>query len=415
LKKKNGEVLDVLFSATIVKREDGRFEKIVTNLNDVTALRKIESELIEREARVIEAANRYQSLFDNSPVGIIIHSNGIIKHVNNETIRLAKGTTVFDFVGKEAMSFVHEDSKKVAKKRIDNIYKTKKPHRNEQKFVCVDGSIIEVEAMGTLVEFDGEPSVQIAFYDISERKEAQRQILEDEEKLKGLNEHLARQNNQLEEFAHIASHNLRAPITNMLSLVKIKDNDSSPENEQFVWDNIKKTIVNLDETIVELNDVVKTSWELDKKRRRLDIEDVLNKILANIGQEIIDLEAQINIDLESMPSIYYPKVYLESILQNLVTNALKYRSPDRKPVVNIRTYKDGAAGCLTVEDNGLGIDLKRFGAKLFGLRKTFHTNEDARGVGLFITRAQVESMGGDIQVESVVDKGSVFKINFGEL
>ncbi|WP_109832078.1 PAS domain S-box protein [Reichenbachiella versicolor] len=414
-KKKNGEVLDVLFSATIVKGEDGVFEKIVTNLNDVTELRRIENELKEREARVVEAANRYQSLFDNSPVGIIIHSNGIIKHVNSEAIRLAKGATIFDFIGKEAMSFVHPDSKKVAQERISNIYNTKLPHRNEQKFICVDGSIIEVEAMGTLVEYDGVPAVQIAFYDISERKEAQRQILENDEKLKGLNDHLAKQNGQLEEFAHIASHNLRAPITNMMSLMKIKDDDPSPENEAFVWENIRKTIINLDETIVELNDVVKTSWELDKERRMLNIQGIIDKILESIGQEIKELKADIQVNLDEMPSIYYPKVYLESILQNLITNALKYRSQDRIPLVKVTAFHKEGIGYLTVEDNGLGIDLEKFGSKLFGLRKTFHENADARGVGLFITRAQVESMGGEISVESTVGKGSIFKITFGEL
>lgn len=413
--KKNGEVLDVLFSATVVKDTKGDFEKIVTNLNDVTELRRIEKDLKEREARVVEAANRYQSFFNNSPVGIIIHTDGLIRHVNSETVRLARGTTIFDFIGKEALSFVHPDSKRVAQKRIDSIYKTKKAHRNEQKFLCVDGSVIEVEAMGTLIDYEGKPSIQIAFYDISERKRAQEKLIERDKKLEGLNEHLGRQNQQLEEFAHIASHNLRAPVTNMLSLIKIREIDPSPENEQFVWDSIKKTVKNLDETLIELNDVVKTSWELDKNRRELKFERVLDKILSSVGNQIDRLGARVDKDFSKLPSIYYPKVYLESILQNLVTNALKYSHPERKPEVKIRTYEKQGQGWLSVEDNGVGIDLERFGKKLFGLRKTFHDNEDARGVGLFITKAQVEAMGGSIEVKSKVGKGSIFIINFGEL
>ncbi|MFY0627812.1 MAG: PAS domain-containing sensor histidine kinase [Reichenbachiella sp.] len=413
--KKNGDVLDVMFSATLVKDEKGRFEKIVTNLNDVTKLRRIENELKESEAKVAEAALRFQSLFDNSPVGIIIHTDGIIKQVNSETIKLARGTSSKDFVGKEALSFIHHDSLDAAKKRIDNIMRTKKAHRNEQKFLRLDGTTVEVEAQGNIIEYEGKTSIQIAIYDITERKKAQQAILENESKLKSLNDNLFKQNHQLEEFAHIASHNLRAPVTNMLSLVKIKETDPTPENEVFVWDNIKKTIVNLEETLIELNDVVKTSWELDKNRRRLKFEMVLDKIVDSFRNEIKKKNAIIETNFTELPSIYYPKVYLESIMQNLLTNAIKYSDKSRNPIISITTKVKDGNGYLIIQDNGLGIDLNKFGKKLFGLRKTFHQNEDARGVGLFITKAQIETMGGSISVESEVGKGSIFSINFGEV
>ncbi len=413
--KKNGDILDVLFSATVVNDDDGQFEKVVTNLNDVTELRRIENELKEREAKVVEAANRYQSLFDNSPVGIIIHTDGIIRQVNSETIRLARGKSDKDFIGKKAIDFVHPDSQKIALERIDKIFKTKKSHRNEQKFICIDGSVIEVEAIGTLINYEGKPSIQIALNDITERKQAEQKIIERDQKLNTLNENLARQNSQLEEFAHIASHNLRAPVTNMLSLVKIYENDPTQENHEFVWSNISKTIRNLDETLIELNDVVKTSWELDKKMRNLTFESILDKILESIASEVKRLDAKIETDFKKLPSIYYPKVYLESILQNLVTNALKYSDKDRKPLIIIKSQVIKGQAVLTVQDNGVGIDLKKYGKKLFGLRKTFHDHEDARGVGLFITKAQIESMGGTIKVESEVGSGSIFMINFGDL
>lgn len=413
--KKDESILDVMFSATVVKDERGNFEKIVTNLNDVTQLRKIENELKESEAKVAAAAERFQSLFDNSPVGIIIHTDGIIQQVNREAIKLAGGKSADEFIGKKALSFVHPDSLESAKKRIETILTTKKPHQNEQKFLRLDNTFVYAEVHGTLIEYNGKPSIQIAIYDITDRKEAEERILENESKLKSLNDNLARQNYQLEEFAHIASHNLRAPVTNMLSLAKIKENDPSPENEIFVWENIKKTIQNLDETLIELNDVVKTSWELDKNKRRLKFETVLSKILESIHNDVKQQGAKIETNFEELPSIYYPKVYLESILQNLVTNALKYADKNRKPHIIIKTCVENGQGVMTIRDNGLGIDLKKFSKKLFGLRKTFHENEDARGVGLFITKAQIESMGGKITVESEVGKGSVFRINFGEV
>ncbi len=413
--KKNGEVLDVLFSAIVVKDNEGNFLKSVMNLNDVTQLRRIEKELRRSEQKIIDAANQYQSLFDNSPVGIIIHTDGIIKHVNAETIRLAKGKSVFDFLNKKALSFVHPDSLGAATSRIEKIYKTKRAHRNEQKFICVDGGIIEVEAMGTLIEYEGKPAVQIAFYDISDRKEAQRELLARDSELSTLNKNLGRQNNQLEEFAHIASHNLRAPITNMMSLIKIMEADSSPENEEFVWDNIRKTIYNLDETIIELNDVVKTSWELDKQKRQLKFQSILDKVMVGINSRVLETNARFEVDFASYSSINYPKVYLESIIQNLITNTLKYKSDERAPIVKINTWTEGKRGYFSIEDNGLGIDLDKYGDKIFGLRKTFHNHVEARGVGLFITKAQVESLGGNIKVESKVGVGTKFIIDFGEI
>ncbi|WP_158233411.1 PAS domain S-box protein [Reichenbachiella sp. 5M10] len=412
--KKNGDVIEVMLSATMIKDKKGQVIKHIMNLNDVTLLRRVERDLRESEERVIQAANRYQLLFDNSPVGIIIHTDGVIKHVNTETVNLAKGNSIYDFIGKKAMSFVHPESKKVAKKRIDKIFKTKRAHRNEQKFLCVDGSVIEVEAMGTLIDYDGKPSIQIAFYDISDRKLAERKILASDKELKTLNENLARQNNQLEEFAHIASHNLRAPITNMLSLIKIREIDPSEATQQFVWENIGKTIRNLDETIIELNDVVKTSWELDKQRKTLYFQEVLEKILNSIVDQIAQADAEFDIKFE-MPTIFYPKIYLESIIQNLVTNAIKYKKSSESAFIKLRSWQKNGRGFLSIEDNGLGLDLKQHGAKVFGLRKTFHTNPDARGVGLFITKAQIESLGGNIQIESEEGKGTKFIVDFGTL
>ncbi|UXP30555.1 PAS domain S-box protein [Reichenbachiella agarivorans] len=412
--KKNGDIMEVMLSATLIKDQAGKFVKTIMNLNDVTLLRKIERELRESEERVIQAANRFQLLFDNSPVGIIIHTAGVIRHVNSETIRLARGNSIYDFIGKTAMSFVHPESKSAAQARIDKIYETKKAHRNEQKFLCVDGSVIEVEAMGTLIEYEGEPSVQIAFYDISDRKNAERRILERDKELKTLNENLARQNNQLEEFAHIASHNLRAPITNMLSLIKIREADSSEATQQFVWDNLGKTVRNLDETIIELNDVVKTSWELDKQRKTLRFQDVLEKILNSIVDQIAKADAEFDVKFE-MSTVFYPKIYLESIIQNLVTNAIKYKKPHERAMIYLRSWEKNGRGYFSIEDNGMGINLEKYGSRLFGLRKTFHSNHDARGVGLFITKAQIESLGGSIFVESTEGVGTKFIVDFGTL
>jgi signal transduction histidine kinase len=104
--------------------------------------------------------------------------------------------------------------------------------------------------------------------------------------------------------------------------------------------------------------------------------------------------------------------YLESILLNLVTNGIKYKHPKRVPHIIIKTFFEGNHTCLVISDNGLGIDLDQYGSRLFKMNETFHNNADARGIGLYITKNQIEKMGGCIEVKSEVDKGTTFKIKF---
>jgi signal transduction histidine kinase len=127
---------------------------------------------------------------------------------------------------------------------------------------------------------------------------------------------------------------------------------------------------------------------------------------------LIQCTADITYDFNHAPRIFYPKTYLESILQNLLSNAVKYRATNRHLRLHISSAIVNEKTELRVSDNGLGIDLERFGEKLFGLHKTFHDNKEARGVGLFLTKTQVEAMGGSITVESEVDKGTTFTITF---
>ena len=104
--------------------------------------------------------------------------------------------------------------------------------------------------------------------------------------------------------------------------------------------------------------------------------------------------------------------YLDSILMNFITNGVKYKHPDREPTLKFSTEKKGEYTLLNIEDNGLGIDLDKYGSKLFGMYKTFHTNKDSRGIGLYITKNQVEAMHGKIEVESKLGEGTKFKVFF---
>jgi signal transduction histidine kinase len=128
----------------------------------------------------------------------------------------------------------------------------------------------------------------------------------------------------------------------------------------------------------------------------------------------METEAVVSFNFTKAPAIEYPRLYLESIMQNLLSNSLKYRSPLRTPVIFAETLFENGVLILKFKDNGLGIDLNRHSDKLFGLNKTFHRHEEAKGVGLFITKTQVEAMGGSITAVSEVEKGTTFIIYFNK-
>jgi signal transduction histidine kinase len=115
-------------------------------------------------------------------------------------------------------------------------------------------------------------------------------------------------------------------------------------------------------------------------------------------------------DIPENYTMFVIPAYLDSIVLNLLTNGIKFRGPNRDAYVRLSAQRDGKATVITVEDNGLGIDLAMHGDKVFGLYKTFHQNTDSKGLGLFITKNQVEAMGGTITVESQVDAGTTFMI-----
>lgn len=412
--------LRACWSVPILSMEDQVLGTFAVYYKEVNEPNKAELELIQgmgnilslaiehylRKKELTSSEKRYRQLVDNSPVAILIHTNGIIKFVNKEVLRIGKASSEDQLLGKSVMDFVKPSFQDQVQKRIKKLEESKVMPRAEEQFITLDGRLIDVEVMGTSILYHGQLSTQLVFYDISERKALEKE----QNKLNGF---LIKQNKQLEEFAHIASHNLRAPIANIHSLLGLYELDNSEENVEFVLKQLKNTSSNLYDTIKELTEVIKTSWELNKQQQKLSFSETLKKVKQDVSSEIIKKNAVIVQNFDQIDIIEYPKVYLESIVQNLLSNALKYCHPDRRPEIVVSTTVENGQVFLSVKDNGLGINLKKHKDKLFGLRKTFHHNENARGVGLFITKAQVESMGGEIDIKSKVDVGSEFIVNFG--
>jgi signal transduction histidine kinase len=162
----------------------------------------------------------------------------------------------------------------------------------------------------------------------------------------------------------------------------------------------------------DLMDTLKVKTQTDLEKVEIRFKDLLDKVIQSLEGELITAEASVTFDFNKAPSIHYPKAYLESIFQNLLSNAIKYRAPERKAKIHFESDIKKEQVVLRVSDNGQGIDLQKFGDKLFGLHRTFHSHQEARGVGLFLIKTQIESMGGSISAESEVGKGTTFTIQF---
>jgi PAS domain S-box-containing protein len=218
------------------------------------------------------------------------------------------------------------------------------------------------------------------------------------------------QNKRLRNFTHIVSHNLRSHTANMQGLLYLLE-DESPDifANQYVR-LLKVSSDNLRETIQHLNQVLDINLIGDKEWEEQNVYDRIQAEIQSVAQLASNAGITISNLVDTKLKITVIPAYLSSIILNMLTNAIKYRSDDREAFLKITSSHLTDTIELRFEDNGLGIDMDRHRDKIFGMYKTFHTKEDAKGLGLFMVKTQVEAMGGTIAVHSEVHKGTTFTI-----
>lgn len=219
---------------------------------------------------------------------------------------------------------------------------------------------------------------------------------------------LQKQKKQLEDFTHIIAHNMRSPLSNLLLLSDMMKESKDIEELLVYADKQKSVLDYLHQTFEELVDAMHVKMDFTVSKDHIVLEECLFRVTNLLQADITKSQAVLKYDFSEAKTAYFPKKYLDSIVFNLVNNAIKYRSTERKPCIHIKSYKKDSWTYLEVKDNGLGIDLKKHGDKMFMLRKTFHKHPEAKGFGLFITKTQVEAMGGEIKVNSIPGQGSIF-------
>jgi PAS domain S-box-containing protein len=374
----------------------------------------------EAEARLQRTKDELEAILNSSHVSIIgTDEQGIITHFNHGA-ELMLGYTAAEMIGQHSPLLIHLE-KEVSERERELTAKFGRPvsgfdvfaevarHGNadsrEWTYLRKDGTSFPVQLVVTTAE--NKQGEIVGFIgvaaDISELKKAQNEM-------KTLLDLTMEQNERLKNFAHIVSHNLRSHSGNIGVLLDfyIAEHPEAAKNEYI--DMLKKSADSLKETIKHLTEVVSINVKTRDKFVPVNIFNCATSAISNVSQMARTAGATIHNSIAEDAIIMGLQAYADSVLLNFITNSIKYCATDRPPEVNLASSIQGKYVVITIQDNGLGIDLKENGSKLFGMYNTFHGNKDARGLGLFITKNQVEAMGGKIEVESQPNVGTTFRI-----
>ncbi|MBX2962742.1 MAG: hypothetical protein KF687_09530 [Cyclobacteriaceae bacterium] len=227
------------------------------------------------------------------------------------------------------------------------------------------------------------------------------------------NEELSKYNSELRQFSYTISHNLRAPVARLIgleNLLVLKSEGMNPEQLELL-ELLNRSSLELDTIIRDLNKIIDIRNDIYKIKEKVSFEQELERVRQSIEHQLPS-NAVIQINFEKAPIVYTIRPMLNSILFNLLSNSVKYRSHSRDLVLNIQTETVEDKVYLAFTDNGLGINLDQFGKDLFNMYKRFHTHTDGKGLGLYLVKSQVDTLGGNISVTSELNKGTTFTICF---
>jgi len=282
----------------------------------------------------------------------------------------------------------------------------------EQMIVDFEEYFERVNKWFDVTAYPSKGGLSVYFRDVTERKESELKIIELNKNLKAYTEELVSANKGLEQFSYIISHNLRAPVANIMGLGELLKEDYPLEVKTQFQDELLSNVERLDSIIKDLNNILQVKVDMSEKKQPIELSELVDSVQSGIGQVMQKENVKIITNFSEVPYINSIKTYLHSIFYNLIFNSIKYRRPEVSPVIKITSEEKLGNVYITFKDNGMGIDLSKKGNQIFGLYKRFHHHVEGKGMGLFMVKTQVELLGGEIQVTSEENKGTQFTIEF---
>jgi PAS domain S-box-containing protein len=400
-RKADGEYAYVVDKAIIIRDEQGYAIRMIGAMQDNTERRMAAEELKKSELK-------FRSMVYNiTDVITLLDENGFVLYCS-PSLTAVLGYAPEEVIGLKMFSLMHPDDYARSKEVFKNLMTTKgNGGIIEAKYKHKNGHYLTVESQGNnQLHNPAINAVVLTTRDTTKRKE------KEEEKLQLVYE-LMEKNADLKQFSYITSHNLRAPLTNLMAICTLLDTENiSQEDTHELINAFKTSTIKLNDT---LNDLIKIL--IIKDGRSQEIETVyfhktLNEVKASIAGMIEASRAVIHADFSAAASVNFYSIYMESILLNLLTNSLKYAYPGRKPVIAMQTRVEEKFVVFTFMDNGMGMNMQKVRSKIFGLYQRFHTNIEGKGIGLYLVQSQVTALGGSITVDSKEGEGTTFVIWF---
>src|SRR5690606_17773022 len=302
--------------------------------------------------------------------------------------------------------------------QIAQVIETGKPVTDQTIYASPTGKVGYYEYIFTPV-FDDKGKVMLvagSTRDISEHKRSQEAIRLKNEEFTHLNNQLMRVNSDLDNFIYTASHDLKSPISNIEGLVNALQEFLSVQVTEYpkvdsLLGMIQSSIERFNRTIRDLSDITKLQRLNDEEATAVNLEEIIKDIQMDLLYLMHDSKGQIKIALNGIKYIRFAPKNLRSIFYNLIANSLKYRSLERKPVIQILGDEDPEYIIITVKDNGMGMDLS-VGPSIFGMFKRLHHHVEGTGIGLYIVKKIMDNSDAKIELDSEVGKGTTFKLFF---
>lgn len=245
------------------------------------------------------------------------------------------------------------------------------------------------------------------------RKTLESQVQERTIELIQVNKELAEQNSQLEQFAFITAHNLKAPISQFHGLLNILPPDHTFDGyTREVIDRMRSSAIDLKEVVSDLSLILDIKKGTERAFIGIDLIPTLKKVANSLEQEALKKGVRILLPDDQEAVVLGNPPYVHSIIHNLLHNAIKYSDVKRKSYVETRLIITDEIIELIVEDNGVGFDMDMAKDKVFKLYQRFNTAHPGKGFGLFLVKTQIEAMGGSVSISSEVDKGTSIFVHF---
>ncbi|GGD19393.1 PAS domain S-box protein [Flavobacterium orientale] len=396
----NGELKHINFQWKVMTEFENNYERVIITTEDIT-------ERKQHEQLVINSQEKINNLI-NTIEGIVweVEKEGFVPVFISDKVETILGYKKEKWLQDPHfwINTIYEEDREKVIKDYFALSKESDQFTQEYRMVSKSGNLIWIRNYISVVKNkDSDDTVRGIMVEITKFKEVKLN-------LNASLEILTNQNKRLLNFSHIVSHNLRSHSSNILAISHLIENTTCEIEKNDYFKMISDVALELNQTLSNLNQLTISEENPNSQKNVINLYDAVESGIAYQRVAIRLAKATIENNIPKDLFISFNEDYLNNVIYNLLSNALKFRNPNEKTEVNFKAFIKENHLFFEISDNGLGIDLEKNKGKLFQMNKIFHLNISTRGLGLFMTKNKIEAMGGTIDVESKVGIGTKFTI-----